>query len=618
MKRSKKLKRKKGRFPIAVKLIAMTLCLLATVAVLLAFSTSQYFENASRKREESTNLDQSLAKAVEIETLFQNYLNRTEIAARLLLNSLQTDDKGDLLNLTFHQDRDLVALSVWAYDGHRRTLLKTLINEEYLRQYNQNSSYIDLLRRSFPSQLNSPFSGMMDIRNASMGKDSPPLFTISFPFVKDSYGAITHVAMADIRLDHLQKSFSSASERTSFLITTDGKILAHPNDSFTSKAQSFAHLEIVQEALKSKVRQGQVPPYLDPFDGEKYVGAYTRTSLGLVLISQVKEEIILEPAKDVRRQTIYISGIAFSASIFLVFLFSITLTSPIEKLFEITRKVAQGDFEIRATSIVKSRDEVGELAEAFDDMTSGLRERDKMKNLINKFHGSTVAEDLLRGSKINLGGTRRNVTVFFSDIRDFTKFSESRTPEEVVQMLNEYFEVMVAIINRNGGFVNKFIGDAIMAIWGAPKSSQEDPFLAAKSCLEMRTALADLNERRMARGEPAIRMGMALHTGEVIAGTVGSDERMEYTVIGDNVNLTSRIEASTKAFGTDLLISEETAQTIGSRFMTHSAGFAEVKGKSKPLELFKVLGYIKAGKELEVRTSYSDFPPEISEKSKIA
>jgi adenylate cyclase len=175
-------------------------------------------------------------------------------------------------------------------------------------------------------------------------------------------------------------------------------------------------------------------------------------------------------------------------------------------------------------------------------------------------------------------------------------------------MLNEYFEVMVGLINQHGGVVDKFIGDAIMAVWGAPKGTDRDPQNAVRAALEMRRALAVLNEKRLARGHVPIKIGMGLHRGEAISGTIGSHERMEYTVIGDTVNQASRIEASTKSFGTDLLLSQDLAEFAQEEFLMEAAGSVEVKGKSQPLQLFKVRGYYDANKApVEIRTPYSDY-----------
>jgi len=275
---------------------------------------------------------------------------------------------------------------------------------------------------------------------------------------------------------------------------------------------------------------------------------------------------------------------------------------------------------VKASTQLKSfiKDEVTELASAFDNMTEGLKERDKVKNLFNKFHGSSVTDDLMKGD-LSLGGSSKDVVIFFSDIRGFTAFSEKRPPEEVVEMLNEYFGVMVGIINKNHGVVDKFIGDAIMAVWGAPKSSEKDAHHAVTACLEMRKALEELNVKKLARNQPAINIGMGLHSGLAISGTIGSNERMEYTVIGNTVNTGSRIEASTKAFGADLLISDTVLERVGEDFKTEYVGAAEVKGRSEPLKLFKVRGYkAQSGEYVDVTTPYSDYEPEHADKVKIA
>ncbi|RYZ80847.1 MAG: adenylate/guanylate cyclase domain-containing protein, partial [Proteobacteria bacterium] len=334
------------------------------------------------------------------------------------------------------------------------------------------------------------------------------------------------------------------------------------------------------------------------------------------VISMVSEELILEPAQDAKRQAFLIMGLVLSGALFFIFLFSMSLTSPIEKLAQLIEVVSKGNFDVKATASVKSHDEVGDLAIAFDHMTVGLKERDKVKSLFSKFHGSSVAEDLINND-IGVGGQNKEVVVFFSDIRGFTSFSEKRNPEEVVAMLNEYFAVMVGIINRNGGVVDKFIGDAIMAIWGAPKGTDRDSNKALKACIEMRQGLNQLNENRIARGEEPIMIGMGLHAGRAISGTIGSDERMEYTVIGNTVNTASRIEASTKAFGSDLLVSEDVIARVGTEFITDYAGAAEVKGRSEALKMFKVRGYVENGVEVLVKTPYSDYAAEGADKVKI-
>jgi adenylate cyclase len=437
------------------------------------------------------------------------------------------------------------------------------------------------------------------------------------PVAKDAAGRVTHIAVADFPLSVLQRGFGKATERTVYLVDKDGMVLAHPDDKLVIEGANLQNLPVIRTALASKVAQGQLR-YQIPKKKDFVIAAYVKCLFDMVVVSEAPEKVILEPAKMMQREVYYIAGIVVSIGFLAVFIFSLTLTKPIERLVQIAGEVARGNFNVSATSGVKSKDEVEMLAWAFDSMTDGLRERDKVKNLFNKFHGSSVTENLLQSGEVSLGGMKKQVCVFFSDIRGFTSFSESRTPEQVVSMLNEYFTVMVKIINENGGVVDKFIGDAIMAVWGTPQTTGDDAYNAVKACLEMRLGLLQLNETRKARGEEPIKIGMGLHYGEAISGTVGSEDRMEFTVIGDTVNMASRIESSTKAFGTDLLLSDDLARQVETRIILEEAGSAEVKGKSEPLKFYKVRGFIGPdGAKKEIKTEYSDYEAEKADKVKV-
>ncbi len=280
--------------------------------------------------------------------------------------------------------------------------------------------------------------------------------------------------------------------------------------------------------------------------------------------------------------------------------------------------LSSSESKFLAKDRIKSRDEVGDLALSFDTMVTGLNERKKMQNVLYKFHGSSITKEIL-SSEIELKGTSKDVTIFFSDIRGFTDFSEGHTAEEVVLMLNEYFEVMVSIITKNGGVVDKFIGDAIMAVWGVPHKTDSDAENAVRACLEMRIALSELNDKRISKSLSPIKIGIGLHSGIVVSGTVGSSERMEYTVIGDNVNTASRIEAATKNFGTDFLISDEVFNRTIGKFVTLVAGNVEVQGKTAPLKLYKVSGFINEnGIPVIINTAYSSFEASKDKKVKMA
>jgi adenylate cyclase len=601
------------RIPISFKIIVLTVAIVIGATVLIAKQSSAFFKKVMIQREDYSNMSEAVARAKEVENLLNGALERAQIMGALMLKSNQDDQ----LTLNFNKDKNLVSFEVWKVKGESFEFVGRKTKEDFFISLNQTGAWIADIRQKIPFPLRSVVQKNIEVRNSTW-KGEVPLITLGLPLTKDENDIVTSVALVDIQMGLLQKPFAGESERTFYLVDRNGILLAHQDEKRALAADNMVQIPIVQKALTDTTPRRQTR-FEDPESGKTFIGAFVKNPFwGVTVVAQTAEDVILEPAFEVERKAFYISGIVISVSLFMCFLFSLTLTSPIEKLADMIKVVSKGNFDVKATSQVKSHDEVGDLAKAFDQMTEGLKERDKVKNLFNKFHGSSITEDLLKND-IGVGGTKKNVTVFFSDIRGFTKFSEGHTPEEVVLMLNEYFAVMVKIINQNGGVVDKFIGDAIMAIWGAPKGTERDTQKALKACLEMRSALADLNKKREARGQPAIMIGMGLHCGLAISGTIGSEERMEYTVIGDTVNMTSRIEASTKAFGSDLLVSEDVYNKTNTDFAFELAGQAEVKGKAEPLKLFKVRGTKDAKGEIrEIRTAYSDYEAGDVDKVKIA
>ncbi|HBS04256.1 MAG TPA: hypothetical protein DEA96_04770 [Leptospiraceae bacterium] len=189
---------------------------------------------------------------------------------------------------------------------------------------------------------------------------------------------------------------------------------------------------------------------------------------------------------------------------------------------------------------------------------------------------------------MELGGKELKATILFADIRNFTSISEKHTPSEILTMLNEYFTEMAAIIFRHGGMIDKYIGDAIMAVFGVPQPGTGDAQRAVTAAREMHSALLSLNERLKKRGADPIHIGVGLHTGIVVAGNIGSVERMEYTVIGDTVNVTSRLEGLNKVYSTGLLFSEKTKDEIDGLFKSEFVARAEIRGKSEAMNVYTI------------------------------
>ena len=243
----------------------------------------------------------------------------------------------------------------------------------------------------------------------------------------------------------------------------------------------------------------------------------------------------------------------------LTFILSGFFSKPLKRLSLAADSISEGNYDIQ--SKICSNDELGLLGDSFNSMAQSLKEKEFMRDTFGKVVTPQV-RDYLLGGIVALGGETISVTVMFCDIRGFTTLSENMEPEKIVSLLNADFTELEKCITSHGGVINKYIGDAIMALFGAPvrlENHAREAFLAA---LDMRQALENMNKTFASRLWPEIRFGIGLHTGNVLAGNIGAASRMEYTVIGDTVNTASRIEGLCKTYKTDLLLSENTASAL--------------------------------------------------------
>ncbi len=265
---------------------------------------------------------------------------------------------------------------------------------------------------------------------------------------------------------------------------------------------------------------------------------------------------------------------------------SLDLDSLISSLpLEDIPKVEKRSVNITAMPLVSSSSSESGTLLLFEDMSNEKR----MRSTMSRYLPSEVADQLLRDGGEALGGSLQEATVLFSDIRSFTTISEKIGAQETVQMLNDYFGVMVDVISDHHGILDKFIGDAIMAVFGAPLPSEHDADNAVTAAVEMLRALDRLNDQRAVVNKPKIRIGIGLNTGEVLSGNIGSSKRMDYTVIGDAVNLAARLESATKGYRAQLLISEFTASKIKRSHELREVDLLRVKGKQQPVRVYEVV-----------------------------
>jgi adenylate cyclase len=261
----------------------------------------------------------------------------------------------------------------------------------------------------------------------------------------------------------------------------------------------------------------------------------------------------------------------------------------VQQLAEHTRHVATGDYERRID--LRREDELGQLARAFNDMSAGLAERDRIRDLLDKNVSPEVAAQLLRDGA-TLGGQEREVTILFADLRGFTTMSEKLRAPELLTLLNRYLDRMSGAIEAQGGVIDKFIGDGIMALFGAPVGQDDAPDRALAAALAMEQALAGLNRELVSEGRIALAIGIGINTARVVAGNIGSHRRLNYSVVGDGVNVAARLESETRKvdYRTNIITSRATLDALRTpgAFTARALGHVQVKGRHEPIEIFAV------------------------------
>jgi class 3 adenylate cyclase/HAMP domain-containing protein len=328
-----------------------------------------------------------------------------------------------------------------------------------------------------------------------------------------------------------------------------------------------------------------------------------------ILISE-KEDVFFQDANNITLQTIFASSITAGLAIFLLILITRRLTNPMKRIVQ-TMNTIIDTADLSSRVDVEYNDETGVLAHSFNKMTEELdrayfqikryafdavlagKKEERIRQIFQKYVPNDVIERFFASPEKMLVGDNRKLSILFSDIRSFTTISESLAPDDLVNSLNRYFSGQVDIIYNRNGIVDKYIGDAIMAFWGAPEKHEDDALQSVLSGIEMLDAVAKFNENQRKLGKCEFYIGIGLNYGEVTVGNIGSERKMDYTVIGDAVNLASRMEGLTKTYHSDLLISESLFEEL--RKVSPNSGLSyrlldtvAVKGKTKGIKIFTV------------------------------
>ena len=554
----------KIRFPISLKQIILFSLLIILVLGVSASLVSTMIRTDERIKAEENNLTLNGRTAQTLQASFENIQNNSFVLFEALSKVSDITYKNDLVQTFFKSNPDVLFLN-----SPETELALSIEAKRYEAKLN-----------SFLKNNNSD-----GVYNASDVFEKPALIFIY------EYGPSNAVKKGMVGLDAqaLSDLMSTGSNNATILLDKNANVIINPD--YSSKEVKRNDLLPLIEELMTNSAETNTQKIVD--------GVFTavhQIQNDLFVVTSVSEKAVYAVINRTTYRIVLFSLAVLFIAIILIRIFSNSITNPIEDLVKASAQIENGDFELDIKP--KTSDEIGLLTESFIEMGKGLSEREKLMVSFSKFTNKTIAKKAANG-ELTLGGETRNATIFFSDIRSFTAMSETMRPEEVVEFLNAYMTRMVDCVNKTGGVVDKYIGDAIMAVWGAPESNgspAEDAMNAVMAALMMRVSLYKFNKERAEKNLPPVRIGCGINSGPVVAGQIGSNERMEYTVIGDAVNLASRTEALNKPFATDILITENTYNLIKDRILVEEMPGVHVKGKTDAIKMYAVINLAGKGR----------------------
>ena len=568
------------RFSIGAKLITIitiiVLVSLGSITALVSWLIRQDLRIAAEDNNFEVNRRASMVAEYTLASMRSNSMILMQA-----VNALGTENElaRQTVEMFFEQNQQ-VAVILYAFDGKDADYE---INTRYFLSQELDPTLPDLFFENNRADLRRVASGETILLNAA------PWFKISllallFPW-RGGVGGIMFSPQ------NLSDSFGFGTNQ-SYLINDSGDILIHSDFTLVRGAVNTAEKIITNLIWDSPQKNAQIT-YTDE-EGVRYFGAFTKLNVGgTVVITSIEFDKVFEGIDATTRRNIYLTFTVLSLSIMGIWFFAKSISFPLRALAAAARTIEGGAFEVELRA--GGRDEIGVLTTSFQRMSAAL-------GIFGRFTNRDVAVRAMRG-EIKPGGLQKHATIFFSDIRSFTEKSENFTitfgeeaSNRMVHWLNDYFTHMVECVEKTGGVVDKFIGDGMMAHWGTAYTAgtpQRDAFNSIKTALMMRGALHEMNKNRSSEdpGNPPIRIGCGINTGIVTAGQIGSDLRMEYTVIGEPVNVAYRIESMNKPMATDILISENTWNLVKNYFITEEMVSVTLKGFEKPIRLFAVINF---------------------------
>ena len=572
------------RFSVGFKLILIVSTIIIVSMSSLSIVGLIFFRREIRNRVEETNITLSRMVARQAEN---EILHLTDSANLLFQLGSAEGGSQALVDDFFFNSQSLIYVGILGTDYG-------FTNRNWFRAnriFDENAVVRSILGARSPD-LERARDNQTVIINVSplIPNLETPLTALSIPFLLGTSQEAL-VILADVGSSLAESVRLQEGYTTTMIINSEGEVLAHPDFSRVFGGESLRDSPVFAKMYAQGTPTGRI--LFTDESGDKpasAIGSFALIPLGnLGVVSTVLENDAFRVVNRVQILNLTLLGTILSLAVLGVFLFSQSLSSPLKKLTLATRQIKARNYNIAIQP--RTSDELGQLTRNFISMIPELEKVDRLQERTSKFVNPQVARMIAEDSLPDHAETK-DVTVFFSDVRGFTAMSESMAdPQLVLNNLSEYFQAMVPCVEQTLGTVDKFIGDAIMAVWGSMSDLENNAEAAVNGALMMRSALMDFNADRGTLKSPIFRIGCGLNSGPITVGMMGGGTaKEEWAHMGDTVNLASRIEALNKPMGTDILISESTANRVKGLFDLVSMNAMKVKGKSKPQRIYAVLG----------------------------
>ncbi|MBW1789202.1 MAG: HAMP domain-containing protein [Deltaproteobacteria bacterium] len=426
------------------------------------------------------------------------------------------------------------------------------------------------------------------------------MVTYSCPFFEGRGNdlRLTGIITADISLEWLTRLVSSKRVARSgycFIVSDTGAFISHPDKTWIMSESMFSLAEERGDRALRKIGRamiGEPSGFVDmgaSLTGRPSFLAYALIpSTGWALGAVFPKEELFQDIEALHRTAVLlaVAGVALLLAVSVVS--GTSMARPLRRMADAAGQVAEGNLDIDLSG-TKRRDEVGSLARAFVRMTEGLKERDKIRSTFGRYVTREVVDRLLESKDgLKLGGEAREITMIMSDLRGFTVLASSMPPEEVLDFLNRYLGKMVDILTDHKGIIDEIIGDGILAFFGAPEPMENHPGAAVACALRMQEAMEEVNALNEADGLPRLEMGVAVNTGRVVVGNIGSEKRSKYGAVGSEVNFTGRMESF--SVGGQVLVSQSTYDKLSGILQVKDILEVEMKGIPGKIRLYDVRG----------------------------